>query len=56
MKKLVSLLSAAHVLCRPDGTIITEPYYSDIPVGVMERSTYDFYVSYIESQMAQAAQ
>ena len=40
----------------PDGTIITEPYYSDIPVGVMERSTYDFYVSYIESQMAQAAE
>ena len=40
----------------PDGTIITEPYYSDIPVGVMERSTYDFYVSYIESMMAQAAE
>ena len=40
----------------PDGTIITEPYYSDIPVGVMERSMYDSYVAYIESMMAQAAE
>ena len=40
----------------PDGTIITEPYYSDIPVGVMQRDVYDYYVAYIESMMAQAAE
>ena len=40
----------------PEGTIITEPYYSDIPVGVMQRDVYDYYVAYIESMMAQAAE
>ncbi len=25
----------------PDGTVITEPYYVDIPVGVMTRAAYD---------------
>ena len=25
----------------PEGTIITEPYYSDIPVGVMTRDAYE---------------
>jgi len=33
----------------PDGTIITEPYYSDIPVGVMRKDVYDYYVELIAS-------
>lgn len=40
----------------PDGTIITEPYYSDIPVGVMMRDAYEASVAYIEAMMAQAAE
>ncbi len=39
-----------------DGTIITEPYYSDIPVGVMMRDAYEASVAYIEAMMAQAAE
>lgn len=34
----------------PDGTIITEPYYTDIPVGVMSKEVYDMYVAMIKGQ------
>ena len=34
----------------PDGTIITEPYYTDIPVGVMSKAVYDMYVAMIQGQ------
>ena len=34
----------------PDGTIITEPYYTDIPVGVMAKDVYDYYVAMIKGQ------
>ena len=34
----------------PDGTIITEPYYTDIPVGVMAKEVYDYYVAMIKGQ------
>ena len=40
----------------PDGMIITEPYYSDIPVGVMHVDTYNFYVQLIEANKAAAAE
>ncbi len=29
----------------PDGTVITEPYYTDIPVGIMTRDMYDAYLA-----------
>ena len=32
----------------PEGTIITEPYFKDIPVGVMTRELYDAYVAMIK--------
>lgn len=32
----------------PEGTIITEPYFTDIPVGVMTRELYDAYVAMIK--------
>ena len=32
----------------PEGTIITEPYFTDIPVGVMSREVYDMYVAMIQ--------
>ncbi len=28
----------------PDGAIITEPYYTDIPVGIMSKEVYDMYL------------
>ena len=34
----------------PEGTIITEPYYTDIPVGVMTKQMYDMYVQMIQGQ------
>jgi ABC-type amino acid transport substrate-binding protein len=34
----------------PEGTIITEPYYTDIPVGVMTKQLYDMYVAMIKGQ------
>ena len=34
----------------PEGTIITEPYYTDIPVGVMAKEVYDMYVAMIKGQ------
>ena len=38
----------------PDGTIITEPYFADIPVGVMTRAFYDYYVDLLAQMMGQA--
>jgi hypothetical protein len=32
----------------PEGTIITEPYFKDIPVGVMTRELYDAYGAMIK--------
>lgn len=40
----------------PDGTVITEPYYADIPVGVMTKAVYDYYVALIAEMMSQAAE
>ena len=37
----------------PDGTIITIPYYTDIPVGIMSRDMYDWYIAYIQSLFAE---
>ena len=34
----------------PEGTIITEPYFTDIPVGVMAKDVYDMYVSMIHGE------
>lgn len=39
----------------PDGMIITEPYYSDIPVGVMHVNTYNYYLQLIEAANSAAA-
>lgn len=37
----------------PEGTIITEPYYTDIPVGVMRRDVYEMYAQEIAEMMEQ---
>ena len=34
----------------PEGTIITEPYYTDIPVGVMTKEVFDMYVQMIKEK------
>ena len=34
----------------PEGTIITEPYYTDIPVGVMTKELFDMYVQMIKEK------
>lgn len=34
----------------PDGTVITEPYYTDIAVSVMARPLYDFFLSMMNAQ------
>lgn len=38
----------------PDGTIITEPYFADIPVGVMTKAFYDYYVDMLAQMQSQA--
>lgn len=58
MAKLDEILPREREYTRdmPDGTIITEPYYSDIPVGVMTKAFYDYYVEMIASYAAQPAE
>lgn len=40
----------------PEGTIITEPYYSDIPVGIMRSDVYQASVEAVAALLAQAAE
>ena len=39
----------------PEGTIITEPYYSDIPVGIMSKEAYEVSVANVQQLLEQMA-